>query len=762
MGTAEGLSNGVKLLTEVSTVSAVMELPTLDALRDEQRILRTELGRLRSRLRRQLVLEFATDAAIILVGTAAILVFLDWLFRFGLVVRLLLLGISLAGVLAFLVFRTVRRWRAARVDELSLAVVLDHYRPGVAQQIADVLQLPGLLAESGESTSPAMVRLAVGRARAALAESDWRSLWNRKRTALHTSGLLLGLLVPVLFGFCAPQAARLSMERWLRGSNERWPQRTYLTVMGLDARGRLLAPRDERFPIEVRTDLPLIESSANRWIVHGRGEPLMIRQKPERPETPDAVRIRELTAARTTHAATMMQADSVRYRYEFPPSPSSSTFDLAGGDDWLGPITVERVDRPSIAETRLRVKEPGTAASDWRSADITASHLLFLPDTEVELTLVGNENLAGIDVKVHPGTPPELKRQNDRTFVTGWTLREATTLEIVLTSTETALTSRPSFLSLGIMRDREPRVTLRAVGIGSRVTAVATIPLNIAATDDLGLTALRLQIDRTVIVEEKEKVGPKTQRTTVPLPLPLDPARPVLDHQVRRDVPLQADPPAIGAVLRFTAEADDRCAHGTQTGRSTVLALQVVSPDELFYEILVRQRAERTKFLGVLDTVEKQTPVLAGNPTADDLLRVMRLEHSGARQLDQIAGRIADTLGEMKLNQIGSPKSHRLLQEGVIDPIRALTVGPMNQLRGVLQTLAGGGTSAGASKEAARRMQGEVVTTMKNILEQMSQWESFVDVVNQVAEVIKMEQKVLKDTEKARDTRTREVFDEKP
>ena len=41
--------------------------------------------------------------------------------------------------------------------------------------------------------------------------------------------------------------------------------------------------------------------------------------------------------------------------------------------------------------------------------------------------------------------------------------------------------------------------------------------------------------------------------------------------------------------------------------------------------------------------------------------------------------------------------------------------------------------------------------TMKNILDQMSQWESFVDVVNQVAEVIKMQQKVLKETEKARE-----------
>ena len=51
---------------------------------------------------------------------------------------------------------------------------------------------------------------------------------------------------------------------------------------------------------------------------------------------------------------------------------------------------------------------------------------------------------------------------------------------------------------------------------------------------------------------------------------------------------------------------------------------------------------------------------------------------------------------------------------------------------------------------------------MKGILEQMSQWESFVNVVNQVAEVIRMQQRILQDTEKARETRTKEVFDEKP
>jgi hypothetical protein len=740
-----------------------MDLPTLDALREEQRLLRAELARLHRRLRLQLALEFVTDFAVIVVAAAAALVFLDWLFRLSQWARMACLEIALLSAAALLFIRTARRWRAAQVDDLSLAVTLDRYRPGVGQQVADVLQLPGLLDEPEAVPSPALVRLAVQQACAALAGSDWRSLWNRKRTALCAGALLLGVFIPLVFHWIAPHAARLSVARWLLGSSERWPQETYLTVMGLNARGRLVAPRDERFLMEVRTDLPLIERQKDRWIVGGRGrEPLALFHEPEKSRAPEYVEVRERTADRRTRSGLMVSVDPVRFRYEFTPASATTTFELAGGDDWLGPIVVERVDRPSLAGTRLRVKEPGSASTGFRTVDSSLQQWNFLPDTEVELTLVGSEKLSGIQLNVHPTSAPEPKRLDDRTFEIHWTLREATTVEVLLTSAETGLVSRPTFLSLGLLRDREPRVALRALGVGSRVTPVATIPLRIAAVDDFGLAALRLHIDRTVVVEEKEKIEPKTQRSTVALALPASPTRPVLDHQVRHDVILQADPPPIGAVLRFTAEAEDRAARGTQTGRSTVLALGVISTDELFYEILVRQRAERAKFLAVLDSVEKQTAVLEGGPTADDYLRVMRVEHAGARQLDQISGRIADTLEEMKLNQIGSPKSHRLLQEGVIDPIRALTGGPITQLRGMLQTLAGAGTSPGASKESARRLQGEVVTKMRNILEQMSQWESFVDVVNQVAEVIKMEQKVLKDTEKARESRTQEIFDDKP
>ena len=180
-------------------------------------------------------------------------------------------------------------------------------------------------------------------------------------------------------------------------------------------------------------------------------------------------------------------------------------------------------------------------------------------------------------------------------------------------------------------------MTLRAIGVGGHVTPVATIPLTVASTDDFGLAALRLRLERTLNVEEKEKIEPRTQRSVVTLPLPSDPARPGWITRSGmtspckpinpRSEPFSASPPR-----PMTA------ARGAQTGRSSVLALQVVSPDELFYEILIRQRAERAKFLAALETMEKQTPVLAGKPSTDDFLRVMRVQHAASRSLTRSPG----------------------------------------------------------------------------------------------------------------------------
>src|SRR5690606_33061000 len=209
----------------------------------------------------------------------------------------------------------------------------------------------------------------------------------------------------------------------------------------------------------------------------------------------------------------------------------------------------------------------------------------------------------------------------------------------------TGLTSKPFFISIGLLKDREPRVTLRATGVGRRVTPVAKIPLIVGATDDFGLASLQVQLERTTYSAESK---PETRNDTLAVELPSGQA--VLDHQARHEVLLAADPPKTGTLLRIQAHATDQCARGAQAGQSSVLQFQVVSADELFYDILIRQRAERAKFAALLESATKQQEVLAGTPRGEDFLAVLREQRTAARQIDQSAGRIADALTEMQLN----------------------------------------------------------------------------------------------------------------
>ena len=98
-------------------------------------------------------------------------------------------------------------------------------------------------------------------------------------------------------------------------------------------------------------------------------------------------------------------------------------------------------------------------------------------------------------------------------------------------------------------------MALRALGLGHHVTPVATIPLAISATDDRGLASVRLQLERTTVADEKSE--PKTTKKTVALPIAAAPDRLPLDHQARHDIELQADPPPLGTLLRFVAEAEE-------------------------------------------------------------------------------------------------------------------------------------------------------------------------------------------------------------
>jgi len=335
-------------------------------------------------------------------------------------------------------------------------------------------------------------------------------------------------------------------------------------------------------------------------------------------------------------------------------------------------------------------------------------------------------------------------------------MKEAQTFQMGLVGEVGGLASKPYYLSVGMLIDREPRVAIRSSGVGRRVTPQARIPLALHAADDFGLATLGLEMEQVVPKEEKPET--KTERIALELPTGSSDAL-LTDVDLQPTFALGEHSLAPGTALKLRAQATDNRAQGAQTGSSRSLTFQVVTPEELFYEILMRQRAERAKFGAALESAKAQIEPLATVPSADVAFGLVRKHQVIARQVWQVANRLEVTLTEMELNELGSSQARELLRTKVIDAIRQMHSEPMTRLRVALESVAADPLASEPLVEA-RELQQEVVDQMAKILEQMAQWENFVDVLNQLKAIVKLQNGVLEATEEEKKKRTQALFDD--
>ena len=212
---------------------------------------------------------------------------------------------------------------------------------------------------------------------------------------------------------------------------------------------------------------------------------------------------------------------------------------------------------------------------------------------------------------------------------------------------------------MGLLKDRPPRVTLYSSGIRRRVTPVARVPLTVRALDDFGLMDLAIQLQTTGGTSETQESQRIEVATLASSPREAD------QTQVEREqtVPLAECVLEPGSVVRRTGIATDNCAQGSQQGVSRALTLQVVKADELLYEILVRQRAQRAKFQEALAQSQAQQQTLSGPLTDESRSGLQRRHQVIARNVRQIAAQLEASLTELSINELSSPEARELLKE---------------------------------------------------------------------------------------------------
>ncbi len=317
------------------------------------------------------------------------------------------------------------------------------------------------------------------------------------------------LVVPLLCAVAWPHSASIWARRWLLADNVRWPQANYLALVGLADGNRLLTARGDGLVLQL-TAAPDFQPVEWGWLLAGRGEPLLVEgQEPPRCVVPEQVSVRYRFVGGPSKQGNFTHFEGADFRYELPPLVEPVELMIAGGDDWFGPVLIEPIDRPALTELKLISHPPGTEAVDVHVIGAADEPLMFLEETGLELQLMATEALSRAEVQTKDEAPEALEPLDERTFRLRWTMAQPRTLELRLVSAVSGLVSRPYFITVGLQHDREPRLTLRASGVGRRVTPQARVPLSIHATDDFGLASLSLELERTELAGDKPQTTSK-------------------------------------------------------------------------------------------------------------------------------------------------------------------------------------------------------------------------------------------------------------
>ncbi|MFN0198338.1 MAG: hypothetical protein ACKVT0_16445 [Planctomycetaceae bacterium] len=717
------------------------------------------------RVRRLLLLEGTTWLVSLIVGAVLLTLAFDWWLEFQVATRIAITMAFAGGLLTFVRLRVLRLWTSP-LDPLELMSSLDESRQDknvqienraewqrIAPRVATVLQLPGQMSEQS-AVSESLIHRAVEQSHAVLDPIDFSVFLNRRHQRQCLAILFGALMLPVLLTAISPLTVKIWADRWLLAGDTPWPRSTSLELVGY-VNGRLMVPRGESVLLQLNVT--------------------------DRDEATEHVRMHiDQTENSLDEDVTFTQYAPGDFRYELTPLMAPITVTIRGGDARLGPVLIEPVDRPRLTEMKLTGKYPQRETPVEYRFSGTEGTVQLLPSAEAELEMIAGEPLAKIELEMISGQVGPAASDDQRKFIARWTHREAVQMRVTLVSAVTGLSSFPRPVAIGLQPDRPPHLTFKQTGVKLRVTPNSVIPWVLSARDDFGIQSVNLDQKLTRLLvnsasteatsppEAKSPAGEKsgtdapatseslTEQSTRSLYGPVMPTKETgleLNGQVEL-APFKLTP---GCTVELAVEAKDDCITGAQTTRSRSLVFRIVTPEELFREILLRQQQLRARLRKTADEAEKirdEIPLGQYPEQAGEFLRRHRVVQ---REVSMIQQSLGETVAEMEWNKLGGPEAHQLIRQSVLDPLSDLHDRTLTQQRDAWEKLADDSTSA---IESLAKRQDQIVADMDRILKNMAQWDSFIDVINQLNAVIQLETEIRKHTETMREKQIESVFDE--
>jgi hypothetical protein len=659
----------------------------------------------------------------------------------------LLAGIVVAGAVA--AWRLVLAPLLFPLSDLDLALRVEERFPGFEEGLASSLQF---LSSDRDAVvgSPDLQDQVIAETLKRAERLDFRDVV--RFSYVRTGAIAAACIVLLAAGLAwhSPRDAAVAFRRlFVPYSAPAWPRTTNLRMLTVDFQ-----------PIDPRTASPL-------QVIRGRKLELLVEDRQGR--LPDDVlleyRLPDEPALRETlrHASLRDRTGTVHdvCLISLPAERGPVRFRALGGDDATMPELEMQVVLPPVVESlKLTLTPPRYTGRPVTALPPGEGRIRGIVGTQVAFEARSSKPLASANVAIKDKPVGTTTVLPDRQAIRGtFVLSEpgAYAYSFRFKDAEGIENADPPRYEIEAAADLVPEVTIDAPAADGTVTADAQVPIIVNAKDDLGLRELRLRFH----------IGDIAEAHATTLPLAADLPRPE-HHRVSIVWPLSGLAVSEGMRIAFHAEAGDWFDLGPpHVGKSPTRSLTVVSAKQKEVEIVSRQ-ADLLRLLERAEQAQSQTRDQTGDldvqldkagrlkPTDVDVLKraqadQRRVNNVLASPADGAATVVRGLLDEMRQNHIASPQTRQRLER--FD--RELSELSQSHLAAVDNHLTRAAKTAELQKpdraasaeqskslKAARREQGVVLESLRNMLGDLSQWRDWQGVHEGLRELVDAQEKL--------------------
>jgi len=758
------------------------------------------LQTLRSRIRRYIVCDSLLAVLALVLSAFWLGLALDYLpvqlggTEMPRLARTLLLGVVAAGLLAVLFKMLAGRLHRPLPDD-SLALLVERHHPSLGGRLVTAVQL-NEAGRTGDSHSRKLLDHVHAEAAAEIDKVDPNRVF-RLQPLLHKLVIAGPLgLAALVFLILSPQAFALAASRLTLLSDDPWPRRADIQMVGIELPVVTTSDDTALAPELVEFDGKTIS------LPRGSNGTLRIRARADGAEVPVACTVYYQTDSGTRGQSTMRRVGRIVDGFQefiLDGSPltalsESVTLDIRGLDDRLDDYRIQAVQPPALTNMSLQIRYPDyLRTADDGQTDMVADYQSGLRLREgSDITLVASSSVPLGDVDVLLKTDENidndiaLEYSQDRQEVR-FTLpdfRAASTISIVPQDTNGISAQAPFRYFLGVVLDEPPELDIEIKGIGTSITPRAKLPVSATAQDDYGVTDLTVSLTPAAATTDADADQQAETRSAATSPA-LDrngEAATVLDLKelVDNDTLNDLVP---GTAVNLIGEAmDGYDLEGEHITRSEVFRLEVVTPEQLLAllerrELGLRSRLEQTidemtSLRQTLEMLRRTGFDLAENATEDATRRAVQVRRLRAQQgglqanktseeLLGIALSLEDILLEMQNNRVDSVDRSERIATGVRDPIKATVAGALATLRAQIKEVESvvGDPEQGIARTAEAVSTAEqVILELNAILEKMLDLETYNEVLDLVRQLMDDQSDLTDDTKEERKKQVLDLF----